>query len=402
MALGPRLVHSPDVRAADLLGQRFVKPCANPIYLDHLASTPVDPRVADEMVRILRSVHGNPNSIEHSAGCRAQAIVDAAARHVGALFGAPAAAVVFTSGSTESLALALAHAWEHHNSSSPMRVVATPVEHSALLDPLASGQRAGRFRVTWLSVDELGRLDAAAVDRTIAEGADIVCVMAANNEIGNVYPIQEIGTLATRHGAKLLVDATQAAGRVPMEAESWGLTYVTASAHKMYGPKGVGALVVMAPEPPRRHGTPNVPGIGAFGEAARLRSVEMHEDEARIRLLRDALQQLLLERIPGLQINGDMQNRLACSLHVSVAGVPNDAVLARLHDSVAISSGAACSRGALSASHVLQAMRMSPDAQEGALRMAVGKFTTAEEVDHAAELIAEAIRSVRRTLGVAA
>jgi cysteine desulfurase len=310
---------------------------------------------------------------------------------------------VFTSGATESIEVALAHATQHRrNADQPMRVLSTPVEHSALLDLLTSGSRDGQFQVRWLPVDDRGRLDVGDLERALSAGVDLICVMAANNEVGNVYPIADVGRCASRHGAPLLVDATQAAGRVPLAAEAWGLTYVAASAHKMYGPKGVGALIALTATLPSRRGTPNVPGIAAFGEAARLRLSEMDIDEPRIAGLRDRLQQLLLERVPDLRVNGDLRHRLACSLHVSAVGAPNDAVLARLHDSVAMSSGAACSRGALQTSHVLQAMRLPNDVQEGALRMATGKFTTEEEVDIAAELIADAIRSVRLDLGLAA
>jgi cysteine desulfurase len=352
----------------------------------------------------LAETYGNPNSVEHQVGRRAQDLLDTAAGHVATLLGAPTNTLVFTSGATESLAMALRHAQISRQSrgTSAMRVVATPVEHGALIDLLNDGAAQGLFEVRWLPIDTRGRLDVVEVTNALGAGADLVCVMAANNEIGNVYPIEEVARCAARHGTPLLVDATQAAGRIPLEAEAWGLTYVAASAHKMYGPKGVGALSVIGSDPPRRAGTPNVPGIAGFGEAARLRAIEMQIDEPRIATLRDRLQRLLQERVPGLLINGDTDHRLACSLHVTVPGVPNDAVLARLHDSVAMSSGAACSRGAMHASHVLRAIRLPPDAVEGALRMAVGKFTTAEEIDAAGLLIADAVHETRLTVGVAA
>jgi cysteine desulfurase len=247
-----------------------------------------------------------------------------------------------------------------------------------------------------------------ALEAACRDGMDLVCVMAANNEVGTLYPVEEVARIAGQAGAYTLIDATQAAGRVPIHAAPWEITYLTISAHKIYGPKGVGALIVPSeldvrpshgPTPGTGDGTPNVPGIAGFGEACRLRRLEMAEDEPCIAAQRDRLEMLLLAGIDGLIINGDRECRLSHNLHVSVPDVPNDAVIARLRHSVALSTGAACSSGAHTPSHVLRAMGVSEVVQEGALRMGIGKFTTDEDIERAAAFIVQAVTALRRTMG---
>jgi cysteine desulfurase len=227
--------------------------------------------------------------------------------------------------------------------------------------------------------------------------------MAANNEIGTVYPLQEITTIARRHGTRLFTDATQSVGRVPVEFDNWGIDYLALSGHKLYGPKGVGALVVRRPksidpvftgggqEGGLRPGTLNVPGIAGLGEACRLRRMEMNVDEPVIRGRRDRLESLLLESVPNLTVNGDRDHRLAGNLHISVSGIPGAAVVARLRNRVAISTGSACSSGAEGPSHVLRAIGLADDEADGALRIGVGKFTTNEDIEVGARLIAECV-----------
>ena len=228
--------------------------------------------------------------------------------------------------------------------------------------------------------------------------------MAANNEVGTIYPIQDIVRIANLAGAKTLVDATQAVGRIPLNLQDWGVTYMTVSAHKIYGPKGVGALVVQpelivqCPEAPYSgigHGTPNVPGIAGLGEACRLRRLEMLVDEPRMADQRDRLEAFLVSEIDGIVINGDRECRLTNNLNVSIAGVPNDAVIARLRPFVALSSGSACSSAAQEPSHVLSAMGLSEALIDGALRISTGKFTTDEEIDRAGVHIVQSIQATR-------
>lgn len=381
-------------------------PTTPPIYLDYHATTPVDPRVAAIVLRVMTADFGNANSAEHIYGDVAAELVDVARGHVAALVGADPETVNFTSGSTEGIRLAIGHAVAVSNKL-PLRVIATAVEHRAVLDALAAHEAHGDVAVRLLPVDRRGRLDLEALENACRHGADLVCTMAANNEMGVIYPVEQIGQIAARFGARSLVDATQAAGHISIRADEWNITYLPLSAHKIYGPKGVGALV--APRgfggrsSHRRvtgvgEGTPNVPGIAGLGEACRLRDLEFATDEKRMAAQRDRLETLLLAGIDGLVVNGDREHRLSNNLHVAVPGVPNNVVIARLRRWVALSSGSACSSGAETPFHVLRAMGLPYEIQDSALRISNGKFTTHEEIERAAEQITSAVASVRDAL----
>jgi cysteine desulfurase len=381
-------------------------PSRFPIYMDYHATTPVDPRVAAIVLRAMISDFGNANSAEHVYGDVAAELVDEARGHVAVLVGADPESVNFTSGSSESIRVAI----EHEVSVSrklPLRVVTTAVEHRAVLDALAAHEARGEVAVRQVPVDHRCNLDLDALEEACREGADLVCLMAANNEVGVIYPVEQVGQMAARFGARSLVDATQAAGHIPIRADAWNITYLTLSAHKMYGPKGVGALI--APHgfgarsshgrvPGAGEGTPNVPGIAGLGEACRLRDLERVADEKQMAAQRDRLEALLLAEIDGLVVNGDAGHRLSNNLHVAVPGAPNNAVIARLRRQVALSSGAACSSGAETPSHVLRAMGLPDEILGAALRISNGKFTTDEEIERAAEQITNAIVSVRSAL----
>jgi cysteine desulfurase len=378
-------------------------PTRLPIYLDYHATTPVDPRVAAIALQVMTTYFGNANSAEHVYGDVAAELVDEARGHVAALVGADLGTVNFTSGSTEGIRLAIKHAVSVSNKL-PLRVAVTPVEHLAVLDALAAHEARGEVAIQLVPVDHLGRLDLEVLERVCRQGIDLVCVMAANNEVGVIYPVEQVGQIATRFGALSLVDATQAAGHIPIKADEWNITYLTISAHKIYGPKGVGALVAPRGFGTRSshgrlrgvsEGTPNVPGIAGLGEACRLRDLELVADEKQTAAQRDQLERLLLAGIDGLVINGDPENRLSNNLHVAVPGVPNNAVLGRLRQRVALSSGAACSSGAETPSHVLRAMGLRHEIQDSALRISNGKFTTDEEIERAAEQIASTVADIR-------
>lgn len=369
------------------------------IYLDHHATTPVDPRVAALVMHTMTTAFGNANSTEHMYGEEAAHLVAQARREIGLLLDAHPNGVHFTSGASESIRMALAHAIDEHPERT-VHIAVTTVEHRALLDAVATYEHTGRVIVHWLPVDEYARLDLAVLEHVCSQGVDLVCVMAANNEVGTIYPIEVVAHLATQAGAKILVDGTQAAGRVPLQSNAFGISYLIISAHKMYGPKGVGALIV--PTHIDMHvtheGTPNVPGIVGLGEACRLRRLEMGEDELQIAAKRDKLALLLQNTIQGIVINGDPENRLSHNLHFAVPDVPNDVVIARLRRYVALSSGSACMSGAQTGSHVLRAMRLSTAIQEGSLRLGLGKFTTDTEIEMAASYITDAITATRATL----
>jgi cysteine desulfurase len=372
-----------------------------PVYLDHHATTPVDPRVAQVVLRAMTDDFGNPNSAQHSFGQAAAALIVDAARKVALLLGAEPEDVRFTSSASEALRLALAYAQDRAEAPR-LRIAVSRIEHPALLEALAAGERGGRFCLRWIEPDGGGRVSLSAVQTATEVGVDLVCLMAANNETGVLQPVREAAALAHKAGAMILVDATQAAGRTPISQQVDDFDFLVVSAHKMYGPKGVGALVgrglgeAASPSGIDFHdATPNVPGIAGFGEAARLRRLEMAQDERRIGGLRDRLQTLLTQGLPGLLVNGDVGHRLAGSLHVSAPDAPNDVVVANLRDFVALSTGAACVSGVDAPSHVLQAMGLEPWRQDTALRMGLGRFTTAEEVDRAAHALIAAVQRVQ-------
>jgi cysteine desulfurase len=381
-----------------------------PIYLDNHATTPVDPRVAEVVMRTMTSDFGNAYSLEHEYGETAARLVQQARGQVADLVGGLQESVNFTTGATESIRLALTHAVAA-STSRPLKIAATTVEHRAVMDTLEELEAPGDVTVSYLPVDRQGILDLDALIDACERGADLVCVMAANNEVGVIYPVERVAQITAGYGTRLLVDATQAVGHIPIKVEDWSITYLTLSAHKIYGPKGVGALI--APRDFRatsRHhplagvgdGTPNVPGIVGLGEACRWRDLEMEADERRMATQRDRLESLLLQQVDGLVINGDRRHRLSNNLHVAVPGVPNAAVIARLRRQVAVSSGSACSTGAESPSHVLKAMGLDYELQVSCLRISNGKFTTDEDIEQAGERIAAAISGVRGALqGVA-
>lgn len=371
------------------------------IYLDHHATTPVDPRVAEVVLRVMTERYGNANSAEHAFGREAAGLVDTAASQVAALVGAEPEDVRFTSGASEALRLALAYASQPCGDR-PLKVAASAIEHPALIAELERGQGLGWFDLRWIQVDGDGLVALDAVQTALDDGAELLCLMAANNEVGAVQPIEGAAHRARATGAAILVDATQAAGRIPLAARAWGVDYLVVSGHKLYGPKGVGALI--GPElgqapPPERYAfhdaTPNVPGIAGLGEACRLSGEEMEQDEPRIAALRDRLQDRLLASLPGAVVNGPAAQRLAANLHLSITGAENGAVVARLSPHVALSTGAACASGAEAPSHVLRAMGLPTWRQDGALRISLGRFTTETQIDMAATAIVEAIRDVR-------
>lgn len=381
-----------------------------PIYLDYHATTPVDQRVADVVMRHMITVFGNASSADHEAGDAAESAVEAARKEVANLIGAEPRAVVFTSGATESVNLALQGFVRSRRSSQKVRLVVSAVEHACVLETCRELVRDGRADLAEIAVDERGRISCDAVEAACAKGADLVCVMAANNEVGNVYPVVKFAAIAARHGAAFLTDATQACGKVPLSVDRTEITFLALSAHKLYGPKGVGALIVCdsrllhpvsyggEQERRLRPGTLNVPGIAGLGEACRLRTLEMLEDESAIASRRDRLQQLILSGAEGITVNGDPSARLAGNLHLSVEGVPNTAIIANLRDRLSIATGAACSSRIETPSHVLRAMGLSQARMDGALRFGLGKFTSDDDISEAADLVLRAIRTIRANM----
>ncbi|MFN9395168.1 MAG: cysteine desulfurase family protein [Pseudanabaena sp.] len=381
-----------------------------PIYLDYHATTPVDPRVASVFMEYMLTEFGNASSIDHTYGDKADRAVKQAAKQVADLIGAVPREVIFTSGATESINLALQGLTPKSPRAHKLKIAVLPIEHKAVLDTCDALVKKGIAEMILLKVDRQGKLDLEHVETTCTQGIDLICVMAANNEIGTIYPMPEIGAIAQRYNAPFLCDATQAVGKIPINFRDWGITYLTLSGHKMYAPKGIGALILRkgyhlqpliyggGQQKGIRAGTLNVAGIAGLGEACRLRQQEMLADEQAIAAKRDRLQSLLLESIPDLTINGDRLNRLAGNLHISVPNIPNKAIITRIRDQLAIATGSACSSGVETASHVLQAINLPTNLIEGALRISIGKFTTDAEIDRAANILITAVHSTQQII----
>jgi cysteine desulfurase len=381
------------------------------IYLDYHATTPVDVRVAAEVLEAMTTHFGNASSIDHEVGDRAEAAVKAATRHVADLVGATSRDIIFTSGATESLNLAIRGTVQHlERTGTKPRIAISTVEHKAVIDTCEALHQQGRIELFYIPVDTQARLDLDQLEQACGSGIHLLCVMAANNEVGTLYPIEKIAAIAQSYQVPFLCDASQAVGKIPIQFNEWGITMLALSAHKLYGPQGVGALVVRRDhrlEPllygggqqrGLRPGTLNLPGIVGLGEACRLRVEEMAVDEVEIGQKRDRLQSRLQSQISDLVISGDPQNRLAGNLHISIPGIPNSAIIARVRHSLAISTGSACSSGVEAPSHVLRAMGLTEPVVEGALRIGLGKFSTDDDLHQAAEILIQAVQGVKQVM----
>jgi len=381
-----------------------------PLYLDHHATTPVDPAVVGAMLPYLTEKFGNPSSRQHLFGQEAHAAVEEARAHVARLIGAETGDIVFTSGATESNNLAVRGVGRGAGSRG-RHLVTTAIEHPAVLEPARSLEREG-FEVTVVGVGPEGIVSADEIARALRPDTVLVSVMAANNEIGTVQPIAEIGRLCHEREILFHTDAVQAIGRVPVSVEAWGADLVSVSAHKMYGPKGVGALYVRRARRPRirlqaqaegggqekglRSGTLNVPGIVGFGEAARLGVEALETGEAeRIAALRDRLLAGLRARLDGVEVNGSMERRLPGNLHVSISRAEAETLILSLGGRIAISSGAACAEAGGKGSHVLRALGLPDERIYTALRFGLGRFNDAAAIDEAIEALAGAVETAR-------
>jgi cysteine desulfurase len=380
-----------------------------PIYLDYYSTTPTDKRVAKTVYYYMQKEFGNASSMEHEYGDQSEAIIEKSTQHIADLIGASPREILWTSGATESINLAIQGSLPL-DPEKPYRIGLLALEHRAVLDTCHMFADRRWAELIYFRVDSNGRIDLDDVAKICSEGLSLLCVMAANNEIGNIYPLQAIAQIAQKHSIPFLCDASQAVGKIPIQFTEWGITYLAISAHKLYGPKGSGALVIRkghslqpmlfggGQQKGIRPGTLNVPGIAGLGEAARLRSLEMEEDERAIAVKRDRLQQLLIDQIPSLVVNGDLDNRLAGNLHISIPGIPNSAVIARVRHQLAISTGSACSSGVEAPSHVLTAIGLPSELIEGALRIGLGKFTTDQEIEQAAKIMIEAVKQIEKLM----
>ena len=382
-----------------------------PIYMDNHATTPVDPRVIEAMMPCFVKWFGNASSKSHAFGWQAEELVKKAREQVAALIGAMPREIVFTSGATESNNLAIKGVAQTYRSKGN-HIVTVQTEHPAVLDPCEILERDG-FKATRLGVDSEGLIDLNELANAIADETILVSVMFANNEIGVIQPIEEIGRICRDKGVIFHSDATQAAGRIPIDVNTMRLDLVSLTAHKMHGPKGVGALYVRGRAPRvtltplfdggghergMRSGTLNVPGIAGLGEAAAICQSEMEEETERLRSLRDKLQNALTGALEDVWINGHKDCRLPNNLNVSFGGVKSEGILTGMSD-VAVSAGAACASEQDEPSHVLSAIGAGPERAQSSIRFGLGRFNTAEEVDY---VIQKTIDVVSRLRGIEA
>jgi cysteine desulfurase len=377
-----------------------------PVYLDHHATTPVDPRVLNAMLPFFGLNFGNAASRAHSFGWAAEKAVEHARKRVAHLAGAQPREIVFTSGATESNNLALKGAAEANPARSHFITGAT--EHRAVLDPLRHLERQGS-RVTVLTPGPDGVVDLDRLRHAILPETLLVSVMYANNEIGVLQPVAEIGAICRERGVLFHCDAAQAFGKVPIDVNSLKIDLMSASAHKLYGPKGIGLLYVRRSAPRfqlaaqmdggghengLRSGTLNVPAIVGFGEACAICAREMPEEAARLALLRDQLLARLTAALGGVAVNGSLTHRLPGNLNLTFAGVDAETLLMALPD-LALSTGSACTSGTPEPSHVLRALGVSDELARSSIRIGLGRFNTEEELDHAAHRLIESVKKLR-------
>ncbi|MGH9756641.1 MAG: cysteine desulfurase family protein [Candidatus Acidiferrales bacterium] len=374
-------------------------------YLDYNATTPVDKLVLEAMLPYFADNFGNASSI-HSPGQQARAAVDHARASIAALIGAKPAEIVFTSGGTEADNLAI-FGVVAASPASRKHVITTAIEHHAVLHSCQALESQG-MEVTYVPVGCDGIVDPADIRRALRPETILISVMHTTNELGTVQPVEEIGRMAAEADVFFHCDAVQAAGKLPVDVNRIGTDLLSLSAHKIYGPKGVGALYVRSGTPlaPQFHGghherdvrpgTENVTGIAGFGKAAQLARQNLAEESARIAALRDHLENTLIERIPSVAINGSAENRVPNTSTLVFPGAGGEALVIALDlMGVACSTGAACSSGAVEPSHVLLAIGLSPDDARSSLRFSLGRFTTPQEIEMAIEAIPAAVHRLR-------
>jgi cysteine desulfurase len=378
-----------------------------PIYLDNNATTPMDPRVLEAMTPYFLNHYGNAASRNHPFGWQAEEGVDYAREQVAKLIGADPKEIIFTSGATEADNLAIKGVFEMY-ASKGNHVITVNTEHKAVLDTCKHIEKLGA-EVTYLNAQPDGLIDLAELEAAMRPTTVLVAIMYANNEIGTVMPIREIGAIAKKHGALLFTDATQAVGKIPVDVNKDGIDLMAFTAHKMYGPKGVGALYVRRKNPRvkvtaqmdggghergMRSGTLNVPGIVGFGKACELCMLDMEADTKRIVALRDKLEQALLQ-VEESYVNGSREHRLPHVTNISFKHVEGEGLLMGFNKNIALSSGSACTSASLEPSYVLKALGLGDDLAHSSLRFGLSRFTTEEEIDFTVKSITDTVNKLR-------
>jgi cysteine desulfurase len=379
-----------------------------PIYMDNHATTPLDPRVLDAMLPYFTQDFGNAASRTHAFGWRAEAAVEDARDTIARLIGAESGKeIVFTSGATESDNLAIKGVAEYY-ASKGKHIVTTVIEHKAVLDSCKRLEKEG-YEVTYLPVGPSGIVDPNDVAKALTDKTILVSVMLANNEVGTIQPIEEIGKLTRPKGVIFHVDAVQGIGKTPFDVRKMNVDLASLSAHKIYGPKGVGALYVRRSRPRvrlgaqmdggghergNRSGTLNVPGIVGFAKACEILEREGVEESARLRRLRDRLYARITKELDQVIVNGDIERRLPGNLNISFAFVEGEGLMMAIKD-VAVSSGSACTSASLEPSYVLRSMGLDEADAHSSIRFGLGRFNTEEEVDYVADLVVAKVKKLR-------
>jgi len=377
-----------------------------PIYLDHNATTPCDTRVVEAMIPYFTNNFGNAASRNHAFGWQAEEAVDYAREQVAKLINADAKEIIFTSGATEGDNLAIKGVFEMYREKGN-HIITTKTEHKAVLDTCKHLEKAGA-EITYLSVGEDGMINLEELEASIKPTTILVSLMYANNEIGVLQPIKEISAIAKKHGVLVFTDATQAVGKIPVDVQADGIDLMAFTAHKMYGPKGVGALYVRRKNPRvkvtsqmdggghergMRSGTLNVPGIVGLGKACEICMTDMESDNKRIKALRDKLETSLM-KLEETYLNGNKEHRLPQVSNISFKYVEGEGLLMGVKD-IALSSGSACTSASLEPSYVLKALGLDDELAHSSLRFGLGRFTTEEEVDFAIDQVTTAVNKLR-------
>ena len=378
-----------------------------PVYLDNNATTPMDPRVLETMIPYFTENFGNAASRNHPFGWAAEEAVDYAREQVAALIGADPKEIIFTSGATEGDNLGIKGVYEMY-ASKGNHIITVTTEHKAVLDTCKHIEKMGGD-VTYLDVQEDGLIDLKALEAAIKPTTILIAIMYANNEVGVVQPVKEIAALAKKNGILFFTDATQAVGKIPVNVIEDGIDLMTFTGHKMYGPKGIGALYVRRKNPRvkvtaqmdggghergMRSGTLNVPGIVGFGKACELCKLEMAKDAAHVSVLRDKLENALLQ-IEEAYVNGNREHRLPHVSNISFKHVEGEGLLMGFNKNIALSSGSACTSASLEPSYVLKALGLGDDLAHSSLRFGLSRFTTEEQIDYTIEQITNTVLKLR-------
>ncbi|QVL32769.1 IscS subfamily cysteine desulfurase [Telmatocola sphagniphila] len=378
-----------------------------PIYMDNNSTTRVDPRVVDVMLPFFTEKYGNAASRNHAYGWEAEEAVEEARNQIADLINASGKEIIFTSGATESNNLAIKGVAQMYKKKGN-HIITVVTEHKAVLDPCKRLEREG-FQVTVLDVDSYGRVSADQIREAMTDKTILVSVMAANNEIGTLHPIKSIGKLCKEKGVLFHTDAVQAVGKIPVDVEDMGIDLLSLTAHKIYGPKGIGALYVRKKDPRvrleaqmdggghergMRSGTLAVPSIAGLGMACQIANKEMAEESKRVFRLREKLRKGIMDKLPESFLNGHPEERLPGNANISFAYVEGEGLMMGIKD-VAVSSGSACTSASLEPSYVLKALGVGDELAHSSIRFGIGRFTTEEEVDYVVNLVVKEVNRLR-------